>query len=691
MTRPVKHIDAQRDAVLAPVESRVPAPVTDVPTLRDVRPLVVAVAGQPNTGKSTIFNKLTGLRQRVGNWPGKTVDRKEGVVRRGDRSYLFVDLPGTYGLTANSLEEEVARDYILSGAPDVILTVVNAASLERSMYLVAELLLLDIPVVIALNMMDVAAQEGRSIDPQALADATGLSVVPLIGTKSRNMDGLLDVLDDVEPIQPRRRSMPAAPEAVNRLARWFEGVEALADWPQPKRWIASKLFEQDHGLESRIKDALAAGEWETLHSALAETPDTAMGIYAGRQKWIDVVCKDAVQTDPRGMGPTDKWDRVLLHSFWGRVIAFLVIPLGCLLGVTLGMLTGGMALMAALSAGPAIKTAWPGMAGSLVASALVPALGWVVALVFIIGFIYAIFHFLEDTGYLARISYLMDPMLSRMGIDGKSAIPLLMGLLCNTVAIAGSRVVDTRRRRLITLVMLPFLPCSGQTGVAFLFAFALFPPASAILVILGISLANIFLACLAARIMNGRLPSRQGAGLIMELPLYHKPNLKTILMGVRTRVEIFLRNASGYITAALILVWGASYFPHGEIESSYLYMFGRWLEPVGALVGFDWRFVVALLSSFVAKEITAGTLAVLFSVSASDHQAIVQAIRSAITPQGALAFVVASNLFLPCIATISALRLELGAWRSTAALVATMLATAFLAAFITYHTAMFLS
>lgn len=220
--------------------------------------------------------------------------------------------------------------------------------------------------------------------------------------------------------------------------------------------------------------------------------------------------------------------------------------------------------------------------------------------------LYAIFSFLEDTGYLARVAYLMDSFLSGLGIDGKSAIPLMMGFLCNTVSIAGSRVVDSPRRRLITLCMLPFIPCSGQMGVAFLFAFALFPAGTALLVVLGVSCLNLFMAGAVGRIMHATLPGRYANGLIMELPLYHRPNFRTIFGNVRTRAVLFLRGAAVNIFAALIVVWAISTFPGGTVETSWLYRFGRWLEPLGSFLGFDWRFTVALLSSFVAKETTAG-------------------------------------------------------------------------------------
>lgn len=641
------------------------------------RPLVVAVAGQPNTGKSTIFNKLTGLRQRVGNWPGKTVDRKEGVARYGACEYLFVDLPGTYGLTANSTEEEIAAGYLTTGAPDAVLAVVNAACLERSMYLVAEVMRLDIPVMLVLNMLDVAEQEGRTVDAAVLSRTTGLPVVGMVGTdRGQSMAPVFDALASLNRCQASVRNNPP----LNSTVLALDSCGELSSLPSPKRWTAEKLLEGDGSVRASVE---ASGV--SLPRELEGSSQTAGEVICSRQRWIDEVCGPTTVRLPDGESPTDRWDRLLMHPLWGRIIAFLAIPTGCVLGAALGMFTGGMVLMWALGTGPQIKAAVPGILGSLLANALVPAFGWVCALVSMIGFIYTIFHFLEDTGYLARVACLMDSILGRIGVDGKSAIPLLMGMLCNTVAVAGSRIIDTRRRRVITVAMLPFLPCSGQTGVAFLFAFALFPPAQAVMVVIGVTAVNILMAGLAGITVDRLMPSRRTKGLVMELPLYHKPNFRTILSGVRIRVESFLRGAAGFIVTALILVWAFSYFPNGNVEESYLYMLGHFLEPLGRMVGLDWRFVVALISSFVAKETTAGTLAVLFSVSGADHQAIAEAVRGAISPAGALAFIVASNLYLPCIATISSLRTELGSWKVVAGLLATMLAIALSLAWGAYH------
>ncbi|RLA86999.1 MAG: ferrous iron transport protein B, partial [Deltaproteobacteria bacterium] len=414
--------------------------------------ITVALAGQPNTGKSTIFNRLTGLNQKVGNWPGKTVDRKEGRVVRGDRVYRLVDLPGTYGLTANSVEEEIARDYIVSGDPDVVVAVVNAASVERSIYLASELAGFKVPIVIALNMMDVAEQEGRRVDARRFSAAIGLPVVPMTASMNQGVDQIFETLDAMDPQHPQERNSVELPSEVSRLAELLDSPSSL---PYPKEWAASKLIEGDYKVTRAVKNALKDGKWQAVETFLSGHKEVANAIIRMRQQWIDEACRKAVENVKACRSPSEKWDRIFLHPLWGRLVAFLAIPLSALTGILLGMFTGGQALYAALEGGPKIKAAWPGMMGSMMADGLAPALGWITALVCIIGFIYAIFYFLEDIGYLARISFLTDTFLRRIGAGGKSAIPLMLGLMCNTVAIAGTRVVETRRQRLVTIVMLP--------------------------------------------------------------------------------------------------------------------------------------------------------------------------------------------------------------------------------------------
>ena len=302
--------------------------------------LTVAVAGQPNTGKSTLFNRLTGLNQRVGNWTGKTVDRKEGAALWNGVAFTFVDLPGCYGMTPHSPEEEVARDYLLSGGPDAVLAVVNAASVERSLYIVSELVALGLPVVVALNMTDVAEQEGRAVDAVALSSALGLPVIPLVGTSADGtaVDALLRAL--AEASCPA--SVPAVPAKVSLLAEIIG-----AALPCAPLWAACKLFEGDEGLLART-ETLSGEKREAIRVLLGD-PSVAPELYASRQAWIDAACGKAVRTSGTGRGLTERWDRVLLHPLWGRLAAFLVIPAGCVLGAALGMMTGGLVLFAVLA------------------------------------------------------------------------------------------------------------------------------------------------------------------------------------------------------------------------------------------------------------------------------------------------------------------------------------------------------
>jgi ferrous iron transport protein B len=656
----------------------------DIGAVTGKEEITVALAGQPNTGKSTIFNQLTGLNQKVGNWPGKTVDRKEGRVVREDRVYRLVDLPGTYGLNANSMEEEIARDYIVSGKPDVVVAVVNAASVERSIYLVSELAGLKVPIVIALNMMDVAGQEGRRVDARRFSAAIGLPVVPMTASMNQGVDQILETLDALELPPPQKRKPVELPSEVNQLSGLLDFPSSL---PYPKEWAASKLIEGDHKVTQAVKNALKDEKRKAVETFLSGHKEAANAIIGMRQQWIDEACKKAVKDVKACRSPSEKWDRIFLHPLWGKLVAFLAISLSALTGILLGMFTGGQALYAALEGGPKIKAAWPGTLGSMMADGLAPALGWITALVFIIGFVYAIFYFLEDIGYLARISFLTDTFLRRIGAGGKSAIPLMLGLMCNAVAIAGTRVVETRRQRLVTIVMLPFLPCGGQTVVAAIFTLAIFPVKTAIIILIGLTIINVLFASLVGKLFGLAVPHPPADGMIMELPLFHRPNFRTIFGGVRMRIELFLRRAAGVIFFGLLIVWAVSYFPGGEIQTSYLYQFGRFLEPAGSMIGLDWRFMVALLSSFFAKEITAGTLAVLFSVSASDQQAIMQAVHNAISPAGALAFVVASHFYIPCLGSMAVLKSELGSWKKTLPLLAGMFILAFALAFITYHAA----
>ena len=439
-------------------------------------------------------------------------------------------------------------------------------------------------------------------------------------------------------------------------------------------------------IESIKKDL--SNRWKDIEALLLKYPQAHMEIINARKEWIEAICDKAVKTmekDKKSL--TEKWDSILLHPLWGNLLAGLAIPLCIAIGVGFWMVTGGVILKSAFAFAPEIKAALPGMLGSFLSDAILMSAGWVLALAVLIVELFGIFLILEDVGYLSRVSFLADRMVRRFGIGGKSVIPLTLGLICNTGATIGTRIIESTRERLITVLMMPFIPCGAQTFVAATFLMAVFPMNTAIPILLVLTLSNIIVSLMVAKILSIYSSHPPSDSLIMELPLFHRPNARTILSGIRVRVWQFIKRAGTVIILAMIFVWALSYFPYGDIKTSYLYGLGHFLEPLGKLMGLDWRFMTALLGSFIAKENTAATLGVLFSVSAANHQGIIEAVRSAINPAGALAFVVVSNYFVPCIATAAGVRSEIGSWKKTIAFLVIMLSLAFLLAIVTYRIA----
>ena len=475
------------------------------------------------------------------------------------------------------------------------------------------------------------------------------------------------------------------PSIVDEFVTIFNNHAAFL--PYSPEWTALRLIEGDSTVIESIKKDLS-NRWKDIEALLLKYPQAHIEIINARKEWIEAICDKAVKTmekDKKSL--TEKWDSILLHPLWGNLLVGLAIPLCIAIGVALWMFTGGVLLKSVFAFAPEIKAALPGMMGSFLADAMLMPAGWVLAVMVFIAELFGIFLFLEDIGYLSRVSFLADRMVRRFGIGGKSVIPLTLGLICNTGATIGTRIIESTRERLITVLMIPFIPCGAQTFVAATFLMAVFPINTAIPILLVLTLSNIIVSLIVAKILSIYSSHPPSDSLIMELPLFHRPNARTILNGIRVRVWQFIKRAGVVIMLAMIFVWAFSYFPYGEFKTSYLYGLGYFLEPLGNLMGLDCRFIIALLGSFIAKENTAATLGMVFSVSATNHQAIIETIRSAISPAGALAFVVASNYFVPCIATAASIRSEIGSWKKTIAFLALMLSLAFLLAIVTYKIA----
>lgn len=632
------------------------------------RPPLIALAGQPNVGKSTIFNMLTGLNQHVGNWPGKTIERKEGTFTFDGIQFRLVDLPGTYSLTANSPEEIIAREFILQERPDVIIAVVDAAVLERSLYLVAELMALQVPIVIALNMMDVARQEGVQIEPDVLQAALGVPVVPMSAAKNIGVRELVQTVAQASKgeitFAPKPPQVRADHQAVLRDIEKL--IAGNVPPPYPENWVALKLLEGDREITRMMKERLSPDTWEAVHRILRTHEDAMVAVASGRYEWIGRMVRAAVTRPQTGqISLTDRLDRWATHPFWGIVIQAAILGAAFWLTYTLGTplqdwLENNVGMFGKWLSS---QLTWaPQWLSSLIVDGVISGAGLVLTFLPILVIFFAVMGILEDVGYMARAAYVMDGFMHLMGLHGKSFLPLFLGFGCNVPSVFGTRVIESHSARLLTILLAPLIPCTARMAVIAFLAPAFFG-AAATFVSWGMILVAMLALALAGIALNRTLFRGQHVAFIMELPLYHLPNWRTIGMLVWQRSLAFVRRAGTLIVIVSMFVWTLSILPSGEIETSFLAMFGKWLEHVGQWMGLDWRLTVALLTSLIAKENSIATLGILFGTDAGSGLA--ESLAGTLSLASALAFMTVQVLFIPCVATFAAIRQETGSWRWT--------------------------
>ncbi len=637
----------------------------------------IALAGQPNMGKSTLFNLLTGLNQHVGNWPGKTIEHRQGVFSYNDHQFRLVDLPGTYSLTANSPEEVIAREFILQEKPDVVVTVVSAANLERSLYLVSELICLPAPLVVALNMMDVADQEGIHVEAHVLQAALGVPVIPVTATRAL---GVKELLAEIERCLQGERSLVAnLPEIRSDHAEVMAQVTALIHChvppPYPPTWAAMKLLEGDAEMSAKMQGMVPPETWNGVQSILEQHDDSMLAIASGRYEWIGRMVRAAVTQPKLGqISLTDRIDRWATHPVWGLgilagilgLVFWLTFALGAPVqkALTLWIINPLSQLAAGLLA-PA-----PAWLGSLVVNGLIGGVGSVLTFLPIMIIFFACFGLLEDVGYMARAAYVMDNFMHLMGLHGKSFLPIFLGFGCNVPAVMGTRVIDSKKARLLTILVAPLVPCTARMAVLAFIAPAFFG-ANAVWVSWGLILLSLALLVVSGILLNKILFNGERSAFIMELPLYHIPNARTLGLLIWQRTQSFIRKAGTAILAMSVVIWALSVLPGGSLQTSFLAKLGALVAPVGRLMGMDWKLTVALLTSFAAKENSIATLGVLFGQGKGAGLAATLAATYSLPT--ALAFLTVSLLFIPCAATVTVIRQETGSWRWTFANIGFML------------------
>ncbi len=713
-----------------------------------VKRLTIALAGNPNSGKTTIFNNLTGTRQKVGNWPGVTVEKKEGVIQRDGYELKIVDLPGTYSLTPFSIEEIVARDFVLEAHPDVVIDIIDASNLDRSLYLATQVRELDCKVLFALNMADVARSRGIKIDAQKLSELLEVPVVFTVGNKHEGIDVLI-----AEAIALSERGSAATPSRKVKYSKDIEAaIGALRDFmaarsdlalPYEPRWTAIKLLEDDKIVTSRVLEKTGAfgaeilAETARLRSHLMDRFDDDPEILMTDERYgfIAGIIKEVVTTSTRQRVDISRnIDLVLTNRFFGFPIFFFFIWAMFQLTFTLGAypmewLDAGVGLIA-----QGFSALLPdGLLKDLVLDGVIAGVGSIIVFlpnILILFFFIALF---EDTGYMARAAFLMDRIMHLIGLHGKSFIPMLMGFGCNVPAIMAARALESEKDRKLTILITPFMSCSAKLPVYIILAGAFFGPRAGT-VIFAIYLSGILVSIVTGRLMRSTLLRGADAPFVMELPPYRVPMLKSLMIHMWDRSKIFLRKMGGIILAGAVIIWFLTAFPRQidyttdytaaveqvgaafnermlaaapearaaleaerrtaldkietareaeRTEKSYIGRIGRFLEPVFAPIGISWRGGVALLTGFVAKEIVISTLGVLHAVDSADEgDALQRALhRTGMTPLSALSMMVFVLLYLPCLATIAAIRRETGSLRWTLFSIAYSTSLAWVAAF----------
>lgn len=676
----------------------------------------IALAGNPNAGKTTIFNNLTGANQRTGNYPGVTVEKRVGRAKFGDCKFNIVDLPGTYSMSAVAEDELVARNYILQDKPDAVVNVLDASNLYRNLYLTLQLIELEKPLVLALNMIDTAKEQGTEVSIERLKlHFPNVRVHTMIGSKNIGTQELLETLSEDLSVCPLKLSYgPQVEQAAEQVLHILKPMNLPEDFPV--RWLTLRLLENDMELCSLpdmpcMTPAMQASITEIRNRLSQELgEDVATFISAKKYEYINHILQETVyESDNPKMNISDRIDEILTHKYLGLPIFLFLMWLLFNSVFTLGaypqeLIEQGVELLAQYMNNNIANDELR----SLIVDGIIGGVGGVISFLPNIVLLFLGISILEGTGYMSRAAFLMDRVMLSVGLHGKSFIPLLIGFGCTVPAIMGTRTLENKNDRLVTMLVSPFMSCSAKLPVYTLLIGAFFKESLAGTMLFIVYIFGVLMAIIFARIFRKTLFPGNTEPFIMEMPPYRMPTLKTVLLQMLERASLYIKKAGTIILAASILVWFLTSNPqnidysqdyqakivqleqnyektgaeelqgqiddlqvqqHAEaLEKSYAGMIGKAVEPVIEPLGFNWKIGVGLIAAFSAKEVLVSTLGTIYSVGEAGDGvdiALSSALQAdpTLSPLVALSLMIFVLLYTPCLATIAVIYRETGGWK----------------------------
>lgn len=663
--------------------------------------MILALAGNQNCGKTTLFNALTGSNQHVGNFPGVTVDQKIGDVK-GEKSCQVVDLPGIYSLRPYTQEEIVTRDFIINQKPDGIINIVDATNIERNLYLTLQLLELCVPMVLALNMMDEVNSNGGTVNIEKMSELLGIPVVPISASKGEGVSELIDkaVSTAKNKQKPKVWDFCSAESPVHRCIHAV--VHLIDDHAEraglPARFCTSKLIEGDPDIEDRLE--LDENERELLEHCIVEMEDESgldrnAALAAMRYDFIESVVSDSVVKahESREHRRSMAIDKVLTGKYTALPVFFGVMFL--VFWLTFGVIGSALSDLLALGIDSFTSLADRALTAyginpivhSLVIDGIFAGVGSVLTFLPLIVVLFFFLSILEDTGYMARVAFVMDRALRKIGLSGRSFVPMLIGFGCSVPAIMATRTVSSDRDRKMTILLTPYMSCSAKIPIYAVFATAFFPNHKA-LVMISMYVVGIVLSVLLALILKNTAFKGNPVPFVMELPNYRLPSPKSVVLLLWDKAKDFLQRAFGIIFIATIIIWFLRSFDTrlNVVENSadsLLALIGRFIAPVFAPLGFgDWRAATSLISGFTAKEAVISTMAVLLETNLSN---LGGALSEIFTPLTAVSFLVFTLLYTPCVAAVASIRRELGSKLQTLGVVLLQCTVAWICALVVYQ------